>query len=90
MRSHRTGEALRLRGAALALFALGCIVGHLAGCASSAPKVPAYCSSEEEFTKALLACVSNATTKAESRACRKHVHERCGFVETVTRDGGMP
>lgn len=51
---------------------------------SREPTVPAYCTDEHAFTAALLRCVDKSTSREQSRACRKAVHEACGIVETVS------
>ena len=57
----------------------------LAGCSpAKSPQLPAYCVDDGLFTAALLRCVDKSPSRAESRACRKAVHESCGIVETVS------
>lgn len=74
----------------LALFAVGCIVGHCTGCnAVRMPEVPAYCKSEDLFTAAVLSCTDKSSTREQSQACKRDLQASCGFVETVT-DGGAP
>lgn len=66
-----------------ALFALGCLVHHVAGCRTPVPPEAA----EAAYGAALLRCVDDAETLAESRSCRAKVNAEWGIVETVT-DGG--
>jgi hypothetical protein len=65
-------------GFALALFALGCCVGHVAGCR---PEQFGATAAESAYTAALVRCVDDAKTLAESRACRQRVDAQWGIVE---------
>ena len=60
------------------VFLMACLVLGLSQCGLSA---------EAKYTKALLNCVDNAETVAESRACRRHVDGNYG-ITTTNRDGG--
>lgn len=66
-------------GFALALFALGCVVGHCTGCHS--PEQAGATAAESSYTAELLRCVDDARTLAESRACRQQVNVRWGITE---------
>ncbi len=52
----------------------------------------AYCtgclSLEERYTAALLLCVEQAKTLAESKSCRRVVDGEYGIAQTVRKDGG--
>lgn len=68
----------------LALFALGFIVAHCDGCALF--QEPAH-AAEAAYTGALLRCVDEAKSLAESKACRKRVDDEWKITQTAT-DGG--
>lgn len=57
----------------------------LAGCASRAegPTLPRFCTEEALYTAALLRCVDNAHTLAESQMCRQNVDYACGIRQTT-------
>jgi hypothetical protein len=70
---------------ALCLFALGCIVGHCVGCtAPPQATTAAQAAAEGAYSAALLRCVDEAKTLAESRACRAKVNAEWGVVEKET------
>jgi len=46
------------------------------------PSKPSYCYDEDDFGDELTKCVKRAASKAESKACRKSVHETCGITWT--------
>lgn len=50
----------------------------LTGCAGAA---------EAKYTKALLRCVDEAKTLAESRECRRRVDDGSGITQTTTNGG---
>lgn len=72
--------------AALCCFALACVVGHCVGCASRQPTAE-QAAAEGAYGAALLKCVDDATTLAESKACRARVDAQWGVVQTG-KDGG--
>lgn len=72
-------------GFAVGLFAIGCCTTHCSGCK---PAQLGATAAESAYTGELLRCVDNASTLAESRACRDDVNKRWGIVETASKDGG--
>jgi hypothetical protein len=68
----------------VAFFALAYVVAlaahSLLGCGGP--------SAEAAYGAALLRCVDQATTLAESRECRRHVDGAYGITQTVAKDGG--
>lgn len=76
----------------LALFALGCIVGHVAGCkpAEQPDKFPAYCYDRDDFTKVVTDCAIKAPSREASRACRAEAHKACGITMTVSERSAAP
>lgn len=69
----------------LFLFALGCLVGHGLGCK---PSQTASTAAEAAYGAALLKCVDDAKTLAESKACRARVDAEWNVTQTATKDGG--
>jgi hypothetical protein len=63
------------------------IVAHCAGCSPAAKPTPAQVAAEASYGAALLACVEQATTLAESKACRATVDAAWNVVQTG-KDGG--
>lgn len=59
------------------LFVVGAGIGHVAGC-----KSPGAAAAESAYTLDLLRCVDNATTLAESHACRGKVDAQWSITET--------
>lgn len=70
---------------ALFLFAVGCCVGHAAGC--KPPQTIEQAAAEGAYGAALLRCVDEATTLQESKACRERVDREWGITQ-IGKDGG--
>lgn len=70
----------------LALFALAWIVAPCTGC--SRPPTAAQAAAEGAYGAALLKCVDDAKTLAESKACRARVDAEWGVVQ-AGKDGGQ-
>lgn len=64
------------------------VMAHCMGCWPKASKpTPAQVAAEASYGAALLACVEEAKTLAESKACRAKVDAAWGVTQTAT-DGG--
>jgi hypothetical protein len=72
---------------ALFLFGLGCCVHQVAGC-QPVPLTHAQAAAEGAYGAALLQCVDDAQTLAESKACRARVDAEWHVVQTPTKEGG--
>jgi hypothetical protein len=68
--------------AAVLLLVLFGIVAKCAGCSPAAKPTPAQVAAEASYGAALLACVEQATTLAESKACRAKVDAAWNVVQT--------
>jgi hypothetical protein len=64
---------------AFALFGAGMLFLH---CAPQPVPSPKQLAAEGAYTADLVACVEEAKTLAESKACRAEVNRRWGIVET--------
>lgn len=72
---------MKLTAHALFLFALAFV------CARCKPSQLGASAAESAYTGQLLRCVDQATSLAESRACRQRVDKEWGITEVAT-DGG--
>ncbi len=61
------------------------VLGNVSACRPASVSATA---AESAYTGDLLRCVDEATTLAESRACRERVNAKWSITETVTKDGG--
>lgn len=57
-------------------------VHEMAGCSQAKPPTVQQAAAEGAYTAELVACVEEAKTLAESKACRAEVNKRWGVVET--------
>lgn len=87
MMDQRDRDVVSTVGMVLALFALGAIVSHCVGCGPRQPTA-AQVAAEAAYGAALLQCVDQAKTLAESKACRARVDAEWGVVQTPSKDGG--
>jgi hypothetical protein len=71
----------------LVLFAMGCCVGQATGCGPLLTQERAV--AEGAYGAALLACVDEAKTLAESKACRAKVDEQWHVVQTPRKDASQ-
>lgn len=71
---------------ALFLYGVGSAFGHATGC-QPVPLTHAQAAAEGAYGAALLKCVDDARTLAESKACRARVDSEWHVVQTA-RDGG--
>lgn len=69
----------------IGIFGWGCLVG---ACSREVPPTAAQAAAEGAYGAALLRCVDDAKTLAESKACRARVNAQWQIVETVAKDGG--
>lgn len=76
----------RLLPLCIFLVALSWITG---ACREAATPTAAQAAAEGAYGAALMRCVDQATTLAESKACRARVNAEWQIVETVTKDGGQ-
>ncbi|HVG83522.1 MAG TPA: hypothetical protein VM820_03355 [Vicinamibacterales bacterium] len=77
---------LSLAGLVLFLFALAMVVGT-SGCKPVTQPTAAQAAAEGAYGAALVQCVDQAKTLAESKSCRAQVDAEWGVVQ-VGRDGG--
>lgn len=69
------------------LVGVGAIIASLFAC-GGAPSAPYQRAAEAAYGAALLRCVDEAATLAESKACRERVNAEWQISETVAKDGG--
>ena len=79
---------MRTVALALSMLITGSLIGHLCGCRAEQAQTAAQAAAEGAYTAALLRCVDDARTLAESRACRARVNAEWGVVETTRKAGG--
>jgi len=80
-------HVLGLLSLVLFLFALGMVIGGSSGCKPAQAPTAAQVAAEGAYGAALLRCVDEAKTLAESKACRARVDAAWEITQTAT-DGG--